>query len=854
MSSHILDNFQRGLQITTIVAPLLFYTTAAIVQSFLSTAETKHERLNLWRFQICISSLIVVITTVEAFVVALKSDPYSTADPQLVYQLFLNLIWTILFLGVIGCWGATGYPHYGSWSILFVLSNGVMVIRKIENEANLFPLLFIFQLCRLVLNFSLIGVGSICLFVRKPQDDGMADEAQPLLSSEEPSKTKKGKEKDQEELDRENIRRRPFWEYLASFKVFIPFMYPSSREQQIYVTGMSICTLLGRLIAFSLPLCLGRVIDCLNSSEMPWRAIILYGSLKLASSAAGIPMLNDWLHIKVSTDMTTNLNRYSYNYIMSLSAEFHDSQKTSIMWSSMQNGQQVISLFHDTIFGVLPTLVDLVAAASILTFLFGPYMLYTIGITVVMFYWLMFQTLKQKTTLRRLWIDAFHDEYYQMTESSTNWTTVSQFGQIPHEIGKYRDKSSITQAALMTYWFCDLMARAARQLVPTISFVAACGIAAIQIIHQQHKIGDFVVLVTYWGQLTGPLGSLAHEFTTMGQKLVQAEKLLVLLEKKPATCDKEDASTFDFTQGAVEFRDVTFSYDGKRKVCNGISFQASPGKTIALVGPSGGGKSTILKLLYRFYDLEEGRILIDGQDIQKVKMETFRKHIATVPQNPALFNMTVMENVKYPDLECSDEEAIEACKAAALHDKIMTFTNGYDEKVGERGTKLSGGELQRLAIARAILKKSNILLLDEATSNVDSITESQIQGALAKLCAGKTAFVIAHRLSTILQADQILVIEDGRITESGAHSKLIINKGPYHNLWCSQLKLQERTKSSMPLSAVIDNDVSDLILDDTNLSTDSTPIMTQTTVSPDSNSTHEDKEEDTGSEISGNQS
>jgi len=628
------SSFQRALEASSLVVPVLFYTTTAMVRSFSSAPEVKCERLNVWRFQICITGLVVLTTAVEAFVVARNSDPYSTADPQLVYQLFLNLVWTILFLGLIGCWGMTTYPHYGTWSILFVLSSGVLVIGKIENYAT-----FILQICRLALNFSLISIGLLYHFVRKSQDQGTADEAQPLLGSDEPSTTKKkDKEKDQEELDREKIRQRPFWDYLASFKVFLPYMYPSSREQQVYMVGMCVCTFLGRVVAFSLPLCLGGVIDSLNTNEMPWKAIMVYGSLKLASSAAGIPMINEWMYTKVHTDMSTNLSRHSYNHIMSLSAQFHDSQKTSITWSSMQNGEKVISLFHDTFFGVLPTIVDLVAAASVLTFLFGPYMLYTIAITVIMFYWLMFQTLKQKTDLRRLWIDAFHDEYYQLTESSTHWTTVSHFGQIPHEIKRYRDKSTITQAALMTYWFCDLLARAVRQVVPTLSFVAACGIAALQIIHQQHKIGDFVVLVTYWGQLTGPLGSLAHEFTTMGQKLVQAEKLLVLLEKTPAIYDKEDTATFNFSEGAVEFEDVTFSYDGKRKVSEGLSFKATPGKTIALVGPSGGGKSTIFKLLYRFYDVEKGRILIDGQDIQKVKIDTFRKHIATVPQNPAVFN------------------------------------------------------------------------------------------------------------------------------------------------------------------------------------------------------------------------
>lgn len=639
MSTQNLDHLRRGLQIAGIIVSILFFTTTTLIRSFISKVEPNQKRRNLWRFQICISCIIILTTAVEVFVVARESDPYATADPELVYLLFLNLVWTILLLGLIDRRGTTRYPHYGAWSILFVCSIGAFITEQIENETNRFPLYFMLQTCCLALNLTLIGIGLLHHLIAIPDDEATTDEARPLLSSEEPSKAKKGEnEKDQDELDREKIRSRPFWEYLASFKIFLPYMYPSSREQQVYVVGMCTCTLISRVLAFVTPLCLGRVIDSLNGFDVPWKAIILYGSLKLLGSAAGISMLNDWLYTKVSADMTTSLNRHSYNYIMKLSAEFHDSQKTSITWNSMQNGQQVISLFHDTLFFAVPTLVDLIGAASVLTFLFGPYMLYTVAFTVVMFYWLMFQTLKQKTTLRRVWLDAFHDEYYQLTESSTNWTTVSHFGQVPHEIARYREKSSATQAALMVYWFCDLLARAVRQFVPAVSFVAACAIAALQIIHHQHKIGDFVVLITYWSQLTGPLGSLAHEFSSIGQKLVQAEKLLVLLEKKPKTCDHSDAVPFNLAAGAVEFQDVSFSYDGKRKVSDGISFRAAPGKTIALVGPSGGGKSTILKLLYRFYDVQKGRILIDGQDIQSLQMDSFRKHIATVPQNPAVFN------------------------------------------------------------------------------------------------------------------------------------------------------------------------------------------------------------------------
>ena len=274
--------------------------------------------------------------------------------------------------------------------------------------------------------------------------------------------------------------------------------------------------------------------------------------------------------------------------------------------------------------------------------------------------------------------------------------------------------------------------------------------------------------------------------------LVDAEQLLELFKTRPTIRDGPDDLYLKRAQ--VDFNQVKFSYDGKKQILNGISFHVEAGQTIALIGESGGGKSTILKLLFRFYDVTEGSILIDGQNIRNVTLESLRKCIGVVPQDPSLFNDTIMSNVRYAKLDATNEEIVEACRAAAIHDKIMTFTNGYMSKVGEYGVKLSGGELQRIAIARAILKNPEIILLDEATSSVDSETEEKIQAALDKLSENRTTFIVAHRLSTIVDADLILVIKDGAILEQGPPGELLKSKGKYYNLWAKQMGIQLPTE------------------------------------------------------------
>lgn len=314
----------------------------------------------------------------------------------------------------------------------------------------------------------------------------------------------------------------------------------------------------------------------------------------------------------------------------------------------------------------------------------------------------------------------------------------------------------------------------------------AAGLLAIyQIAQETQPIGSFAMLVSLWHAVNSNIGRLVGTRRDFLENLIDAEALRDLFQKDPKIRDGSKA--FSFRRGSVHLRDVNFSYDKEKGVIKDFSFHARAGQRIALVGETGSGKSTMLKLLFRFYDAQKGSITIDGQEIKDVTLESLRKCIGVVPQDPSLFNDTIIQNVRYSYLEASDEEVFEACKAAAVHDKIMQFPKGYASKVGEKGVKLSGGELQRIAIARVILKDPKIILLDEATSAVDTETESRIQDALQRLTNGRTTFTVAHRLSTVADADIILVIKDGSIVEQGRPHELLKAKGKYFDLWSKQV-------------------------------------------------------------------
>ena len=331
--------------------------------------------------------------------------------------------------------------------------------------------------------------------------------------------------------------------------------------------------------------------------------------------------------------------------------------------------------------------------------------------------------------------------------------------------------------------------------------IGASFVAVYRIAYGSVPVGSFAMLIYYWANFSGRLDQLISTRREFLAELVDAEALRELFEKKPTV---EDGSVaLEFKHGAVEFHGVTLSYDGEKNIISDFNLRVEPGQRIALVGETGGGKSSVLKLLFRFYDPQKGCITIDDQDTKSVTLQSLRNCIGIVPQDPSLFNTTIMENVRYSKLDATDEQVKEACKAAAIHDKILQFPRGYLSKVGEKGVKLSGGELQRIAIARVILKEPKIILLDEATSAVDTETESHIQEALRKLTLGRTTFTVAHRLSTVSDADIILVIKQGSIVEQGTPHVLLEAKGKYFDLWTKQVGItaiapDEPAKSSKP--------------------------------------------------------
>ena len=345
------------------------------------------------------------------------------------------------------------------------------------------------------------------------------------------------------------------------------------------------------------------------------------------------------------------------------------------------------------------------------------------------------------------------------------------------------------------------MAWSGENFILEIGLIGAALLAVHRIAHGSVPVGSFAMLIYYWSNFSGRLDQLISTRREFLAELVDAEALRELFEKSPTV---EDGSVaLEFKRGSVEFRGVSFAYDGEKNSISDFNLRVESGQRVALVGETGGGKSTVLKLLFRFYDPQKGCITIDDQDTKSVTLQSLRNCIGIVPQDPSLFNTTIMENVRYSKLDATDDQVKEACKAAAIHDKILQFPRGYLSKVGEKGVKLSGGELQRIAIARVILKEPKIILLDEATSAVDTETESQIQEALRKLTLGRTTFTVAHRLSTVFDADNILVIKEGAIVEQGPPHILLKAKGKYFDLWTKQVGItaiapDEPSKISKP--------------------------------------------------------
>lgn len=582
--------------------------------------------------------------------------------------------------------------------------------------------------------------------------------------------------------------------YLKGFAVFLPHLFPKDDWKVMASLGIRLVLMLvDRALNLLTPRQLGIITTELQkayetkSGVMPWKDIGLWVLYSYVNSYAGLGVIDGMVNLVISNSAYRRVTLLAYEHVLGLSMDFHTSKNSGEVLKAVEQASSLNTLIEMLLFNVAPILLDLFVAMYYVTHLFDVYMAFIVlfmgaAYITIGFY---FTTLSQPK--RREYVEKQRSESSTVNETIHNWQTVAYFNRFTYEYKRYTENIVNTISAQYQYFFRSMGGHAAQNLLTSLGFASACVFGMTQIVTGRKPVGNLVTLIMYWNTVTSPLYVLSHSFRQITSSLIDAERLLQLLNTEPTVADQEGAKEIVVEKGEVEFKDVRFHYDERKPSIQNVNLKASGGQTIAFVGETGGGKSTMLKLLFRFYDVTSGSIMIDGQDLRSVTQASLHDVMGVVPQDPVLFNQSIRRNLRYAKLDATDAEIKDACRAAAIHDDIVGFSDGYNSKVGERGVRLSGGQLQRIAIARVLLQNPKIVLLDEATSAIDSSTEALIQEALRKLTQGRTTFVIAHRLSTIVHADQILVVDKGEIIERGTHQELLQNQGgKYTTLWYMQ--------------------------------------------------------------------
>jgi len=594
--------------------------------------------------------------------------------------------------------------------------------------------------------------------------------------------------------------------HFAVLRELLPYVWPADRPDLRWRVVFALLALVvAKAITLAVPIAYKQVVDWLTGhasgagvangsaiglAALPAMLIIAYGVGRVLMVL--FAQFRDIWFTVVAQHAVRELAIKTFRHLHALSLRFHLERRTGGLSRVIERGVNgVDTIVRMAVLNSIPTAVELLMISGLVAYYFGWIYVLVVLATVLLYVWFTFVASERRIAIRRDMNDSDTEAHSKAVDSLLNYETVKYFGN--EELEAKRFDASIARyvkAAIRTYTSLGVL-NTGQAIIFTIGTVICMLLAARDVTRGTLTVGDFVMINAILMQLYVPLNFMGMVYREIKQGVIDIETMFALLHEPAEIVDRPGAKTLRVRKGEIKFENVSFAYDPERPILKNVSFEVPAGKMVAIVGPSGAGKSTISRILFRFYEISRGKVLIDGQNIRDVTQASLRAAIGMVPQDTVLFNDTIEYNIRYGKPDASSAEVREAARLAQIHEFIVTLPQGYDSLVGERGLKLSGGEKQRVAIARTILKSPPILMLDEATSALDSHTEKEIQDALERVAENRTSLVIAHRLSTVVHADNIIVLDHGEIVEHGTHLELLAKGGLYASLWARQREADE---------------------------------------------------------------
>jgi ATP-binding cassette, subfamily B, heavy metal transporter len=594
--------------------------------------------------------------------------------------------------------------------------------------------------------------------------------------------------------------------HFAVLRELLPYVWPADRPSLRWRVVFALLALVAaKAITLAVPIAYKQVVDWLTGhasgagvangsaiglAALPAMLIIAYGVGRVLMVL--FAQFRDIWFTVVAQHAVRELAIKTFRHLHALSLRFHLERRTGGLSRVIERGVNgVDTIVRMAVLNSIPTAVELLMISGLVAYYFGWIYVLVVLATVLLYVWFTFVASERRIAIRRDMNDSDTEAHSKAVDSLLNYETVKYFGN--EELEAKRFDASIARyvkAAIRTYTSLGVL-NTGQAIIFTIGTVICMLLAARDVTRGTLTVGDFVMINAILMQLYVPLNFMGMVYREIKQGLIDIETMFALLHEPAEIVDRPGAKTLRVRKGEIKFENVSFAYDPERPILKNVSFEVPAGKMVAIVGPSGAGKSTISRILFRFYEISRGKVLIDGENIRDVTQASLRAAIGMVPQDTVLFNDTIEYNIRYGKPDASSAEVRQAARLAQIHEFIVTLPQGYDSLVGERGLKLSGGEKQRVAIARTVLKSPPILMLDEATSALDSHTEKEIQDALERVAENRTSLVIAHRLSTVVHADNIIVLDHGEVVEHGTHLELLAKGGLYASLWARQREADE---------------------------------------------------------------